>query len=244
MAYTAGPAAASSARRGATLGVMIRAVLFDLYDTLLYLDAPAVAETRRQLAVRAGVDPDAWAVLWRDNVLDRMLGRLGGLEDEIRSMLHQLGTDPAPALVAELAETETAGWARAVTLYPETLPTLTGLRQRGLLLGLISNCSSQAGAVLERIGLAQHFDAIILSCGVGVAKPDPAIFERASQTLRVTPAESMFVADGAFTELDAATAIGMVAVKIEQGHQSGDYGTSTSFDHRIERLTEVLDLLA
>ena len=54
----------------------------------------------------------------------------------------------------------------------------------------------------------------------------------------------MFVADGAFTELDAAKSLGMVAVKIEQAHQSGDYGTSTSFDHRVGRLTEVLDLLA
>jgi putative hydrolase of the HAD superfamily len=222
---------------------MIRAVLFDLYDTLLYLNSSLVTETRRQLAVLAGVDPDAWGALWRDNVLDRMLGKLGGLEDEIRTMLRQLGADPSAYLVRELAETETAGWVGAVTLYPETVPALTALRERGLSLGLISNCSAQAGAVLERIGLAHYFDGIILSCDVGVAKPDPAIFEHACRALRVTPQESMFVADGAFTELDAANSLGMVTVKIEQAHQSGDYGTSTSFDHRVERLTEVLDLL-
>jgi putative hydrolase of the HAD superfamily len=222
---------------------MIRAVLFDLYDTLLYLNAPLVSETRRQLAVRAGVDPDAWAGLWRDNVVDRMLGKLGSLEDEIRTMLQQLGAGPSSELVAELAEIETAGWASAVTLYPETVPTLTALRERGLLLGLISNCSAQAGAVLERIGLAARFDAVILSCDVGLDKPDPGIFEHACQVLGVALTESMFVADGAFTELDAAKSVGMVAVKIEQAHQSGDYGTSTSFDHRVERLTEVLDLL-
>jgi putative hydrolase of the HAD superfamily len=222
---------------------MIRAVLFDLYDTLLYLHAPLVAETRRQLGMRAGVDLDAWAALWRDNVMDRMLGRLGSLEDEIRTMLRQLGADPSPELVAELAEAETAGWTSAVTLYPETVPTLTALRERDFRLGLISNCSAQAGAVLQRIGLAERFDAIVLSCDVGVAKPDPAIFEHACRELGIALHESMFVADGAFTELDAARAAGMVAVKIEQDHQSGDYGTSTSFDHRIERLTEVLALV-
>ena len=222
---------------------MIRAVIFDLYDTLLYLNAPAVAETRRLLALRAGVDPDAWATVWRENVLDRMLGKLGGLEDELRTMLQQLGTEPSRALIRELAETETAGWASAVTLYDETLPLLAALRARGLKLGLISNCSAQAGDVLARIGLASHFDALSLSCEVGVMKPDPAIYHHAAQALGVPLEASMFVADGAFTELDAAKVLGMVAVKIEQPHQSGDYGTSTSFDHRIERLTEVLALL-
>lgn len=222
---------------------MIRAVLFDLYDTLLYLNAPAVAETRRQLAARAGVDQDAWATLWRENVLDRMLGKLGGLEDELRTMLQQLGAAPSPELIRELAETETAGWASAVTLYPETIPTLTALRARGLKLGLISNCSAQAGDVLARIGLAEYFDALSLSCEVRAMKPDPAIYHHAALALRVPLTESMFVADGAFTELDAAKALGMVAVKIEQAHQSGDYGTSTSFDHQITQLTEVLGLL-
>jgi HAD superfamily hydrolase (TIGR01509 family) len=218
---------------------MIRAVLFDLYDTLLYLDSGIVIETRHQLAIRAGVDPEPWGVLWRENVLDRMLGKLGSLEDEIRTMLRQSSADP----VAELAETEMVGWARAVTLYDDAIPTLAALRERGLLLGLISNCSAQAGAVLERIGLAQYFDGITLSYDVGIAKPDPGIFEHAYRQLGVTPEACMFVADGAFTELDAAKRCGMLAVKIEQDHQSGDYGTSTSFDHRVERLTEVLHLL-
>lgn len=222
---------------------MIRAVLFDLYDTLIYLDGPAIVETRRQLAIRARVDPDAWAALWHDNILDRMLGKLGGLEDEIRTMLRQLGADPAPALITELAEIEMDGWARAVTVYPETLPALTALRERGLLLGLVSNCSVQAGAVLERIGLAERFDAVTLSFDVGIAKPDPGIFEAACRRLGVSTTECLFVADGAFAELDAARALGMIAVKIEQPHQSGDYATNDSYDYRVTRLTDVLALL-
>jgi putative hydrolase of the HAD superfamily len=222
---------------------MIRAVIFDLYDTLLYLSAARVEETRRALALRAGVDADAWAGLWRANILDRMLGRLGGLEDEIRTMLRQLGADPSPLLVSELAQMETDGWATAVTIYPETVPTLVALRERGLLVGLITNASAQAGGVLEQIGLAQYFDAVVLSCAVGSAKPDAAIYLHTCRQLGVAPADCMFVADGAFTELDGAQAVGMVAVKIVQTHQSGDYGTSIGFDYEITRLTDVLRLL-
>jgi putative hydrolase of the HAD superfamily len=221
----------------------LRAVIFDLYDTLIYLTNPILDQTRHALAIRANVDPDAWAALWRGNVVDRMLGKLGSLEDEIRGMLQQLGADPSPALLATMVEQQIDGWARAVTIYPETQPILTALRQRNLKLGLISNCSADAGAMVARIGLAQPFDAITLSCDVGLMKPDPAIYERTCRALGVTPAESMFVADGAFGELDASKALGMLTVKVEQPNQSGDFGTSTSFDHRVDRLDQILALL-
>jgi putative hydrolase of the HAD superfamily len=223
---------------------MLKAILFDLYDTLAYLSPEVVQEGRRELARLANVDQAAWAAAWRANVMERMLGTLGGMEDEIRSMLRGLGADPPAELVAELAELEHRSWGRAINLYPEALPTLGELRRRGYKLGLISNCSVQAGQVVHEIGLAELMDALVLSCEVGVAKPDPAIFLHACRELGVEPAEAMFVADGAFGELDAARALGMATVKIEQAHQSGNYGTSTHFDHEIERLTQVLDLVA
>jgi putative hydrolase of the HAD superfamily len=222
---------------------MLRAVLFDLYDTLVYLSPAVIQEGRKELARLAGVNPEAWAAVWRANAMDRMLGKLGGMEDQIGLMLRGLGADPPSELIVDLAERENKAWGRAVNLYPDALPTLRELRRRGFKLGLVSNCSSQAGEVVHAIGLAELMDALVLSCEVGVAKPDPAIFRHACRALEVEPTESMFVADGAFTELDAAKALGMVAVKVEQAHQSGDYGTSTSFDHRVTSLAGVLDLV-
>jgi len=221
---------------------MLRAVWFDLYDTLAYITPELIREGRRELARLAGVDADAWAAVWRANAMERMLGTLGGMEDQIRLMLQGLGADPPAELVVELAELENRSWVGAVRLYPDALPTLCELKRRGYKLGLVSNCSSQAGAVVHRIGLAELMDALVLSCEVGLAKPDPEIFHHACRALDVDASEVMFVADGAFTELDAAKSLGMLAVKIEQAHQSGDYGTSTDFDHRIRSLSEVLDL--
>lgn len=225
------------------MDVMLKAVLFDLYDTLAYITPGVIQEGRRELARRAGVDPEVWGPVWRANAMERMLGTLGGMEDQIRLMLRGLGNDPPAELVAELAAHEHRTWKRGVVLYPETLPLLRGLKRRGYKLGLVSNCSCQAGQVVHHLGLAELMDALTLSCEVGVAKPDPAMFLHATQALDVEPSACMFVADGAFTELDAAKALGMVAVKIEQAHQSGDYGTSTSFDHRVTSLSQVLDLL-
>jgi FMN phosphatase YigB (HAD superfamily) len=53
----------------------------------------------------------------------------------------------------------------------------------------------------------------------------------------------MFVADGAFGELDAARTLGIVAVLIEQAHQSHAYGASAEWDYRVASLAEVPALL-
>jgi putative hydrolase of the HAD superfamily len=224
--------------------ILPKAILFDLYDTLAYITPDAIQEGRRELARLAGVDPDAWAAAWRANAMERMLGTLGDMGQTLKTMLVALGADPPPELIADLVLRENRAWAESVKLYPEALPTLRELRRRGYRLGLVSNCSCQAGAVVGALGLAELLDVTVLSCDVGVAKPDPAIFRHASDGLGLEPAACMFVADGAFTELDAAKALGMIAVKIEQANQSGNYGTSTSFDHRITSLVQVFDLLA
>ena len=57
--------------------------------------------------------------------------------------------------LAALAEPRRSDLVRLDALIRETVPTLTALRERGFLLGLMSNCSAQAGAVLERIGLGR-----------------------------------------------------------------------------------------
>lgn len=223
--------------------VMLKAILFDLYDTLAYLTPSVIQEGRRELARLAGVDPEAWAPVWRSTAMERMLGTLGGMEDQIRHMLRGLGADPPPELVTRLADLEQAAWVQGVRLYPEAEPLLRELRRRGFKLGLVSNCSCQAGQVVHHLGLSELMDTLVLSCEVGLAKPDPAIFLHASRALDVEPKACMFVADGAFGELDAAKALGMLAVKVEQPHQSGDYGTSEHFDHRVESLAEVLDVV-
>src|SRR5262249_8247872 len=155
-----------------------------------HLNNEIVEETRHELAVRAGVDPDAWAALWRGNIVDRMLGRLGGLDDEIRTMLRQLGCEPSLELLAELVEVEIARGPPAVTFQPEPRPLPAARRERGLKLGLISTASADAGATVTRIGLADYFDAMVLSCDLKVVKPAPSIYTETCARLDVTPAES------------------------------------------------------
>jgi putative hydrolase of the HAD superfamily len=223
---------------------MIRAVLFDFYDTLAHVDGEAILAGRRAIAERAGVDEQAMAALWRDSAEQRMLGTLGSLEEQIGGMLQRLGRPAEPTLLGELAEIDVHAWQAAVQLYPDAVPALETLKARGYRLGVLSNCSNQAGYVIERAGLDHIFDALTLSFRLQLAKPQPEIYHAACEALDVAPAESVFVADGAFGELDAARALGIVAVLIEQQRQSREYGASKTWDHRVESLAEVPPLIA
>jgi putative hydrolase of the HAD superfamily len=222
---------------------MIRAVLFDFYDTLAHVDSDVILAGRRAIAARAGVDSEAMAGLWRATAHQRMLGTLGTLEDEIGAMLQQLGRPADAALLHELAAIDRRTWEDAVRLYPEARPALATLKTAGYRLGVLSNCSQQAGYAIERAGLDDLLDALTLSYRLHLAKPQPAIYLAACDALAVGPTEAVFVADGAFGELDAARALGMVAVRIEQARQSGAYGASEAWDYRVESLAEVPPLV-
>jgi putative hydrolase of the HAD superfamily len=222
---------------------MIRAVLFDFYDTLAHVDGEAILRGRRAIAARAGVNEEAMAALWRDSAAQRMLGTMGDLEEQIGRMLDQLGRRASPELLRELAAIDVRAWEEGVTLYPEARPALAALKARGYRLGVLSNCSHQAGYVIERAGLDDLFDTLALSFRLGVAKPQPEIYQQACAALGVSAPETVFVADGAFGELDAARALGMVAVLIEQEHQSRAYGASERWDYRVESLAEVPPLV-
>jgi putative hydrolase of the HAD superfamily len=222
---------------------MIRAVLFDWYDTLAHVQGEAIIAGRRAMAERAGVDPERMSELWRDTAEQRMLGALGGLEPQLADLLARLSVVASPALVRELADIDLRSWQDAVSLYPDARTTLETLRTSGYKLGVLSNCSPEAGAVIERAALDDVFHALALSFRLGVAKPQPAIYHAALEMLGVTAAETVFVADGAFGELDAARALGIVAVLVEQPHQSRAYGASSQWDYRVERLAEVPPLV-
>lgn len=221
----------------------IGGILFDFYDTLAVLNPPVVEAGRLELARLAGVRPEEIAPLWRASSRERMLGTAGDMTAQLRAMLGQLGRGGDEGLIAELAEHEHEVWRRAVQLYPDTLPTLAELRRRGFKLGILSNCSCQAGAVIHHLGLSDRVDAVILSYEVGFAKPDPQIYHAARAALGLEPSACAFVADGAGGELEAARALGMLAIKIYRVGGRHPEDASVEADHRIESLEALPGLL-
>ncbi|HOS92500.1 MAG TPA: HAD-IA family hydrolase [Armatimonadota bacterium] len=99
--------------------------------------------------------------------------------------------------------------------FPETREVLQALKDRGLKLGVISDTYPSLKASLESMGIAHYLDSIVASMVVGISKPDPRIFEIATNALGVKPQESVFV-DDLQRNVDGARAAGMTAFRIDR----------------------------
>ncbi|WP_369247065.1 HAD-IA family hydrolase [Streptomyces sp. R41] len=76
---------------------------------------------------------------------------------------------------------------------------------------LVSNASVQLEEDLEALGLTDLADDVVSSARVGIAKPDPRIFDIAVERAGV-PADRCLFVDDTLENVEAAAALGMQAV--------------------------------
>jgi putative hydrolase of the HAD superfamily len=215
-----------------------RAVLFDLFDTLVRLDRNRMPEVRvngKVIRSTAGHLHEAFrpfapgvelhdfvdALLWSWQEAERLrhdTHREVGAPERLSFLIKRLGLEPemlAPEAVPTLLVTHMRELSKAVVLPPHHAPLLEALRP-GYRLAVVSNFdyTPTARGVLEREGIASLFETIVVSDEVGWRKPKAEIFEMALRRLGVTASESLFVGDRVDIDVVGAQGVGMHAVWI------------------------------
>ena len=214
----------------------MRAVIFDLWDTLIDYDVEDFRATEARIAELIGVGTDVFHSRWREGRADRET--TGALADSYRAA-------GAPSeLVPQLVEIRHEAFKRVCLPRAGTIETLHELRRRGLKVGMISVCSEEVALLWDETPFAGLFDSTVFSCSVGLRKPDPAIYRLALDELGVEPADAMFVGDGANDELAGAERAGMRAVLILRPEQDEPHWEEArGWQPRISSIPEVLELL-
>lgn len=199
----------------------LEAVFFDVDETLL--DTPTTARAALQALFDDELDATALAT-W-DAITEAQYARFNTGELDFPAMLTARMAQFLALRGAPHDETSARAFEQRrneifvenIAVFDDALPALQAARDRGLLLGVITN--SEPNHQLRKLaaaGLADAFDAVIVSGAVGVAKPDPAIFTHACAVLGVAPAAALHVGDRLDTDALGARGAGLLGVWLDR----------------------------
>lgn len=187
----------------------MRAVIFDLYETLITEFDPAWTPGP-SLAMRLGLEEEAFAAAWKERWRRRMTGELADFPDTVWEICQALGQKPTEALLAQLHQERLMDKARPFAhLDASIVQMLDDLRTAHMRIGLLSNASREEAVAWFDSKLADLFDDALFSYQVGRIKPEPEIYALACRRLGVAPQECLFVGDGGHHELSGAAAAGL-----------------------------------
>lgn len=190
---------------------MLRAVIFDMFETLITLyESPVYFG--RQIAEDMGIRYDLFRQDWDSTERDRSIGK-ATLEEVLKTIMKKHNCYSYDIMKSVAAKRIAAKREAFSHLHPEIIPMLNRLKEQNIKIGLISNCFSEEATVIRESALFPFFDAVFLSYEQGVQKPDKEIFMRCMSELGVSPEECIYIGDGGSNELEAAREIGMKALQ-------------------------------
>ncbi|MGP4042067.1 HAD family hydrolase [Gracilibacillus sp. D59] len=104
-------------------------------------------------------------------------------------------------------------YKRNWSAFEDVIPCLVALKQQGIRLGVISNGDyHQQLEKLVSLGIDHYFEHIITSSEIGVAKPNPSIFQKACMQAKAQVRKSLYVGDRLETDAIGSSNAGMVGV--------------------------------
>jgi putative hydrolase of the HAD superfamily len=231
---------------------MIKAVFFDLYQTLVRYEPPR-EEIEAEILKKFGIEttPEALVrpIITADEFIYNEIARrpLSQRTDEEKFALYaryqavllreaglKYDEKVIPGLLAAMQKS-----AMDLALFDDVVPALNDLKKRNLVLGLISNIEQNMTETLTKLGLPDWLEIIVTSLDAGASKPKPAIFRKALEQGDVKPAEAIYVGDQYQVDVLGAREAGMQGILIDRH----DYYQDITDCPRLRSLTELADYL-
>lgn len=114
--------------------------------------------------------------------------------------------------------------------------TLKLLKDRGFILGMISNVGQDIQKTYQNLGLQPYLDYYITSFEVGYDKPRPEIFLAALNKAKVKPEEVIYIGDQYDLDIVGARGVGMKTILIDRK----DWFPEINDCPRIQSLAEIV----
>lgn len=190
---------------------MMRAVIFDMFETLAtFFETPLYFGA--QIANDAGIPEEKFNEMWRPTEHARSIGEMT-LEQILEKILRENACYSEKLFQDIVAKRVASKYACFQHIHPDIIPMLLKIKEKEILIGLISNCYSEEVEAIRNSELFPYMDAAYLSYEQGVWKPDEEIFRRCMEGLSVKAEECLYIGDGGSYELETARKLGMTALQ-------------------------------
>jgi 2-haloacid dehalogenase len=191
----------------------IQAIVFDAYGTLFDVQSPVT-----KLASEIGDKALSLGALWRQKQLEyTWLRSLMGTHADFWVVTR----DALDFALAELDINESGLADELMTLYlkldafPEVAEALSGLRQRGKRLAILSNGSpSMLDSIVRHASLDKMFEHVLSAEEVGIYKPSRRVYRLAMQKFHIQDAPSICFVSANTWDAQAAAQFGFQVVRI------------------------------
>jgi putative hydrolase of the HAD superfamily len=211
---------------------MIKMVSFDAVGTLFQLNGTvgehySLVAREVGLSLNAGELNEAFLRAWKKMPLRPPVDGPRADDDKgwWRELVEIMFADVAPQL-AELDRDnffevayEHFAEAGVWQLYPDVIEALERLHNH-YSLGVVSNFDGRLRMILQQLGISKFFSYVFVSSEIGADKPDPEIFLRALNYVKLTGNQVLHVGDDPERDWRAAERAGMAVFKLERPNNS------------------------
>jgi len=207
---------------------MVKAILFDLYLTLIDLSEAKVEhlhkaawKTLANFGCQVNYDRLVEVIesvygKWRDYRIRNLVEvnpRLWWFE-----ILDKLKIRTNLKKVEEIVQSRHRAFRERIKLYNDVEETLILLRQNPWYLGIISNSSDGVFARddIRHLGIDSYFDLAVISADLNSRKPDTRIFRKTLGLLDLEPKDAVFIGDDLVADIKGAKEAGMLTVYLNR----------------------------
>ena len=200
----------------------LRAVLFDVDDTLVDHERAQRAGLDAALAAEGVLADEAAHLRWRtlvDSTFARYLaGELSFVEQRRVRVRAMTGRDLSDAEADAWVARNVAGFEVGLTLFEDVVPALDVLAgMPGVRLGAFSNVDGDfTRRKLAVVGILDRFDVVLGTSDVAAPKPAPDPFWAMCRALGVPPGRALHVGDRWQVDAFAAAEAGLLGVWLDR----------------------------
>ena len=103
-----------------------------------------------------------------------------------------------------------------LALLPDALEILDLVQGHGPL-GLVTNGdSAEQREKLRRCALMEYFDPLVISDDLGIAKPEPAIFQQALDALEIPARRAVYIGNSFANDVEGGAAVGLETIWLDE----------------------------